>query len=181
MNITSFETKRFEIYVYNNGTSTVTVDMNTSTHESWKVYVSPNAVTLEPQEGTNVTLIVKIQDLRKVTNGQYINIQVWGQVNRGNETQEQLEFSNYLTFTVTANVPPAQEEEKPWYEEFFDSLSEFYEEHGTTLIYAIVGIIVLVVVLAIVVNLRGKKEEDEEVEFKDLNIKVEDSGSEEKK
>jgi len=56
-NITPFETKRFDIYVYNNGTSTISIDMNQSTHEDWKVYISPDAITLEPQEGRGTEVL----------------------------------------------------------------------------------------------------------------------------
>lgn len=175
-NITPFQKLEIPIMVYNNGTTDLTITMMNSTVDHWTVYFVPSSMTLDEQEGGNVTLIIKIKDkdLRRVKDGQILSLQVWAETNLGNETESDIRTSNFITFTIKASVPPPEEEDKPWWEDLQDKLSEFWEDNSQTVYYAIGGIIALIVVLVILSMIRKKGPKEEGEEFKDLDVKVED-------
>lgn len=179
-NVTSmFVTLKFEISVYNNGTTSLLIDMNATQYKGWSIsFGSQRSFSLGEQELENVTLSVRVTNPRDVEdfNNKDISIQVVAETNLGNETDMDMRYSNTLTFNVKADLPPAKEEEKGWQEQ----LQELWDEHGTNISYAIVAVIVLVVVLVVISKLRGRKEGEED-EFGDLDVKVEEKAKEDEK
>jgi hypothetical protein len=174
VNMTPFQTLKIDIRVKNNGTPVMDLRMNNSSHADWKIYFVPSSLTLEPLQEDNVTLVIKMNNLKRIKDGEKLVVQAWAEADFGNETVGEWKVvSNYLTVSITADVPPPEEEEKGFFEEFLDKLKDFYDEQGTNLLYAIAGIIVVIVLVAVFAAVRGRRKEEDE--HKDVDIKVDGS------
>jgi hypothetical protein len=169
-NITAFTPLKFELSVFNNGTNSVVVTMRNGTvnsHFNVSFSSPPSGMTLEKGRSANITMAVKIKDLRNTKDGETITITVWAETNIGNSTNPVIKTSNYIYFTVRASIPTTPVKPPTGTAKFFDDLSKFFRNNKNTVIGLIGFLIVLALVLVVYSKLgRGKKEE----EFEDLQV-----------
>jgi hypothetical protein len=168
-NITAFTTLKFDLAVFNNGTNTVTIGMRNSTVDpKFNVSFSPLSTTLERGRTANITMAVKIKDLRTTKDGDSTTFTVWAETNLGNSTNPKMVKSdNSIIFTVRASIATTPVKPPTGTAKLFDDLSKFFKNNKNTVIGLVVLLIVLAVVLVVYSKLgRGKKDE----EFGDLQV-----------
>lgn len=169
-NVTVLVPVKFEMSVYNNGTDAVQVGMRNSTVSGGKFNISfsPLSVTVEPGSSANVTMVVKIKDIRNTKDGDIIIVSAWAETNIGNDTAPKMKTSNYLTFTITASIPATPIVKKTGWAKTLEDMTKFVRDNKNPLMITIVLLIVLVIGVVVYVKVRGGKKE----EFEDLEVKV---------
>lgn len=168
-NVTAFGSVKFNLTVFNNGSSMVQVGLRNGTvNPKFNVSFSPLSMNLEPGRYANITMYVKIKDIRNTKDGETATISVWAETNIGNSTKPVMKTSNYLTFNARASIPAAPVKPVSGFQKVFDEMSKFFRGNKNTVIGLIVLIIVLCIVGVVYSKLgRGKKEE-----FEDLEVHV---------
>jgi len=171
-NITAFVTLKFDLSVFNNGTNTDLVVMRNDTvnsHFNISFSSPASGFTLEKGRSANITMAVKIKDLRNTKDGETISFSIWAETNTGNSTHPVMVPSNKIIFTVQASIPATPVKPPTGTAKFFDDMSKFFRNNKNTVLGLIILLIVLAVVLVVYSKLgHGKKEE----EFEDLEMHV---------
>jgi|GEM_PF-4180810 len=169
-NITAFSTVKFDLTVINNGSAANQIMINytyNSLGKNFSVQFSPQTFTLDPNTEENLSMFVKIVNLRGVADKDQLTINVWAQTNIGNESAPDYKTSNSITFTITASVPTTAPPKKTGLAKTIEEISTYYKNNKNMVWGIVGGLIALVIVLFIVQKLRtSRKKPDEFEEFK---------------
>jgi hypothetical protein len=173
-NITAFETLTFEMTVLNNGSNANQIQINYTYNTLGKnfsiTFVPSQTFTLEPNTQENVTMKVRIINLRGVADKDQLTVNVWAQTNAGNSSKPDYKNSNSLSFAITASIQTTPPPKKTGFAKTLEEIMSNFKANRNLYLGAIGGLIALVIVLVIVQKLRTSRMKP--VEFEDLEIKV---------
>jgi hypothetical protein len=170
-NITAFETIKIELTALNNGSSANVITINStynSLGKNFSVQFSPLTFTLEPNSQINVTMFIKIVNLRGVANKDQLTVNVWVQTNAGNASSPDYKTSNSMSFTITASIVTIPPPKKTGLAKTIEEISTNFKANKNLYLGGIGGLIALVIVLVIVKKIRANKKKPQE--FEDVEI-----------
>ena len=182
-NITALTNVQMVLTVTNNGSRANTITMNDTYNilgKNFTIVFYPLSFTLAPNSQENVTMSVRISNLRGVSNNDQLTLNVWAQTNAGNDTKPDFRTSNSLTFTITASLPTPPSTKPTGASKTLQDIANNFKANKNLYLGLIAVLIVLIIVLVIVGKLRSRKKP---AEFEDLQVHVnkqEDEDQEEK-
>jgi hypothetical protein len=135
----------FLVNAKNNGTHNFQVFLfNGEPPQGWTVEINPNSTTIA--KGANRPISVTVTPPKDVANNTKIFIKIEGNIKdiEGNGT---VPIDKPLTITITGLSAPGEDEDKPWWENFIDTIKENILIVGGAIAVVIIAIIILAILI----------------------------------